>query len=322
MTRATGSQFQNPSTDIELTMTSKTDYLEQQILKISIAATLLLAIAGIIFGLLSGSLAIVFDGTFNLVDTAMSVLALYVARLLISKGSRRFQYGYWHVEPMVLVFNGSLLILLCAYAFINAIGSVLSGGKQLNFDWAFIFTLLMAILSIGMYLYIRQKNIKLNSEFLRLDVQSWLISASISSALLIAFGIATLMASTPYQRFTPYVDPLILATLTACLIFVPMAAVRDAMRDMFRIAPFELDGKVRGFLDELIIRQGFITYSSHVAKIGRAQFIEINMLVPSGYPIASIEALDTIRCEIRDAMRGDSPQLWLTVTFTADESLI
>ena len=303
-------------------MLKNTGSIEQKILKISIAATLLLAIAGIFFGWLSGSLAIVFDGTFNLVDTAMSVLALFVSHLLNSEGSRRFQYGYWHVEPMVLVFNGSLLILLCAYAFINAIGSLLSGGQQLNVDWAFMFTLLMAILSIGMYIYTRQKNRTLNSEFLRLDVQSWLISATISSALLMAFGIATLMAGTRYQRFTPYVDPFILATLTACLIFVPTAIVRDAMRDIFQIAPFELDEKVRGILDELTIRQGFTTYSSHVAKIGRAQFIEINILVPAGYHVSSIEALDAIRREIREAMRGDSPQLWLTITFTADESLI
>lgn len=40
---------------------------------------------------------------------------------------------------MVLVLNGSILILLCAYALVNAIGSLMSGGHELNFDWAFVF---------------------------------------------------------------------------------------------------------------------------------------------------------------------------------------
>lgn len=307
----------------ETSMTNKTaGYLEQHILKISIAATLLLAVVGILFGLLSGSLAIVFEGMFNMVDTAMSLMALLVARLLTSEGSRRFQYGYWHVEPMVLVFNGSILILLCAYALINAIGSLLSGGRELNFDWAFVFALLMSILSIGMYIFIRQKNLKLNSEFLRLDTQSWLISACISSSLLIAFGIATGMQKTSYSHLTPYVDPCILAALTACLIFVPMSAVRDAMRDIFLIAPFGLDEKVTDFLDELIVRYSFKTYSSYVAKIGRAQFIEIHIVVPTGYAISGVEALDAIRREIGEAVGGDGPQLWLTVSFTTDESWI
>lgn len=304
-------------------MISKTDGLtELRVLKVSITVTFILAIICILFGLLSGSLAIVFDGMFNMVDTAMSILAFLVARLLTSEGSRRFQYGYWHVEPMVLVFNGSILILLCVYALINAIGSLLSGGRALNFDWAFIFALLMSVISIVMYLYVRHKNLKINSEFLRLDTQSWLISASISSSLLVAFWIATFLEGGAYHYLTPYIDPLILAMLTACLIFVPMAAVRDAMRDMFLIAPFNLDERVRSFLDELTIRHGFNKYSSYVAKIGRALFIEIHIVLPPGYPLASIEALDDIRHEIGEAIGGDGPQRWLTVAFTAEESWI
>jgi len=297
-------------------------HYEQKILKISITVTFLLALAGLLFGLLSGSLAIVFDGMFNVVDTAMSILALLVARLLTSAGSDRFQYGYWHLEPMALVFNGSVLILLSVYAFVNAVGSLLSGGRELDFDWAFIFALLMSVLSIGMYIYIRQKNIRLKSEFLRLDTQSWLISASISTSLLVAFGIATLMKETSYQHLTPYVDPLILAILTACLIFVPMAAVRDALRDMFRIAPTELDEKIRTYLDELTLRYKFKTYTSYAAKIGRAKFIEIHIVVPLGYPISGVEELDNIRHEIVGVLGGNGPQLWITIAFTTDESWI
>jgi cation diffusion facilitator family transporter len=295
---------------------------ERRALKISIAVTFLLAVVGILFGLLSGSLAIVFDGMFNMVDTVISILAFFVARLLTSKGNRRFQYGYWHIEPMVLVLNGSILILLCTYALINAIGSLMSGGHELNFDWAFVFALLVFFLSTGMYFYLIKINRKIKSEFLRLDIQSWLMSALISSSLLLAFGIAAFLHGGVYGYFTPYIDPLILALLTACLIFVPMAAVRDAMRDIFRMAPLGLDEKIRDFLDELIKQHDFKTYTSYVAKIGRAQFIEIHIVVPMDYPISSIETLDEIRNEIALAIGEDTPQRWLTIAFTANEAWI
>jgi cation diffusion facilitator family transporter len=297
-------------------------YLEQKVLKISISITFLLAVGGVVFGLLSGSLAIVFDGMFNMVDTTIAILALYVARLLTSEGNRRFQYGYWHVEPIVLVFNGTVLILLCAYALVNALGSLLSGGRELDFDSAFVFTLLMALLSIGMYFYIKQKNRIINSEFLRLDVQSWLISAAISISLLIAFGIATLIEDTRFSYITPYIDPLVLVIVTAGLIFVPMATVRDATRDLFLIAPHGLDEKVRGFLDDLTQRRGFKTYSSYVAKIGRAKFIEIHIVMPLGYPISGVESLDLIRREIESFIRKADQRLWLTIAFTTDEHTI
>lgn len=173
-----------------------------------------------------------------------------------------------------------------------------------------------------MYFYLTKKNRKIKSEFLRLDIQSWLMSALISFSLLLAFGIAALLQGGTYGYFTPYIDPLILAILTACLIFVPMAAVRDATRDIFRMAPVDLDEKIREFLDELTKQRDFKTYTSYVAKIGRAQFIEIHIVVPMDYPISSIETLDEIRNEIALAIGEDTPQRWLTIAFTANENLI
>ncbi|WP_026069237.1 hypothetical protein [Legionella tunisiensis] len=70
------------------------------------------------------------------------------------------------------------------------------------------------------------------------------------------------------------------------------------------------------------MRYGFKTYASYVAKIGRAQFIEIHIVVPANYPISSVEELDRIRREIADAMGGDSPQLWITIAFTTNENWI
>ena len=110
---------------------------EQGFLKLSIAVTVAVASAGVVFGLLSGSMSIVFDGVFSAIDAAMSGLALFVSRLVSRVAdNRRFQFGYWHIEPMVLAFNGGTLMLLCFYAFLNAVGSFLDGGRRLDFDWA------------------------------------------------------------------------------------------------------------------------------------------------------------------------------------------
>jgi cation diffusion facilitator family transporter len=301
---------------------NKDTKLEQWVLKISISITFLIAITGVVFGLLSGSLAIVFDGMFNLIDTGLSLLALLVAKLLTSEGNRRFQYGYWHIEPLVLVFNGSTLILLCAYALVNAIGGLLSGGHELNFGWAIIFALLTSVVSIVTYGYIRHKNTKINSELLRIDTHSWLISATISSALLIAFTIAIFINKTHYEHLTPYIDPLVLTILTACLIMIPMKTVKGALRDIFLIAPVTLDKKVRSFLDELVHRRGFKTYTSYIAKIGRATFIEIHIVIPPAFPIAGVETLDEISREIKQAIGEEGAQFWLTICFTTDESTI
>src|SRR5580693_3505214 len=155
---------------------------EQRILRLSIGVTVIVSLFGVVFGLLSGSLSIVFDGVFTAIDAAMSGLALFVSRLVSRESdNRRFQFGYWHIEPMVLAFNGGTLMLLCVYAFVNSIDSFLAGGRPLAFDWAIAYAVVVGVTCFGMWFYENQRNRRIGSDFVRLDAQSWLMSASISS---------------------------------------------------------------------------------------------------------------------------------------------
>ena len=295
---------------------------EQNILKRSIAITVVFASSGILLGLLSGSQSIVFDGLFSVIDTLVLMLALTAARLVQREGDRQFQHGYWHIEPMVLAFNGSVLMFLCLYAFINAVGSFLAGGRELELDWAIGYAAAASILTFGMYLYERQENRRVRSELLRLDAQSWLMSALISTALLAAFLLAWAIKGTRFAPFAPYVDPAILALLTAYLITVPIKTVRQALSEILLITPPALDQQVRSVMDDLIKRHGFRTYTSYVAKVGRAYFIEIHIVAPEDFEIGPIATLDGIRREISAAISEQGTYQWLTVAFTADERWI
>lgn len=292
---------------------------EQRLLKLSIAVTVVVAAIGVVFGLLSGSLSIVFDGVFGAIDAAMSGLALFVSRLVSRVAdNRRFQFGYWHIEPMVLAFNGGTLMLLCFYAFLNAVGSILDGGRRLDFDWAMAYAVAVGIVAFGMFFYARHRNRRIGSDFIRLDAQSWLMSAAITSALLLAFAAAWALEGTRYAHFTPYADPIVLAMLTICLVFVPIRTVRKALTEILLITPPELDDHVRRVMDDVVKRHGFKTYTSYVAKVGRAQFIEIHVAVPPGMQLDNVSTVDAIRREIAGAIGGEGPHRWLTIDFTAD----
>jgi cation diffusion facilitator family transporter len=292
---------------------------EQRILRQSIGVTVLVSAFGVVFGLLSGSLSIVFDGVFASIDAAMSGLALFVSRL-VSRPSddRRFQFGYWHIEPMVLAFNGGTLMLLCFYAFLNAVDSFLAGGRRLDFDWAIVYAVVVCAASFGMVLYVRHRNRRIGSDFLRLDAQSWLMSGAITAALLVAFAAAMAAEGTRFAAYTPYVDPVVLAVLTLCLVFVPIHTVRRALREILLITPPDLDAHVRQVMEKIVAKYDFRSFTSYVAKVGRAQFIEIHIAVTPDWPLTSIAAADSIRREIGDAIGGEGPERWLTIDFTAD----
>ncbi|HTR88421.1 MAG TPA: cation diffusion facilitator family transporter [Reyranella sp.] len=291
---------------------------EQQLLRLSIGVTVGVSAFGVAFGLLSGSLSIMFDGMFAAIDAAMSGLALYVSRLVTREVDRRFQFGYWHIEPMVLAFNGGTLMLLCVYAFVNAIDSFLAGGRPLAFDWAIAYAVIVALVCYGMWFYERRLNRRIGSDFVRLDAQSWLMSAAVTSALLVAFAVATALQATRFAPYTPYVDPLILALLSLGLVFVPIRTVRKALTEILMITPPELDAHVREVMQKVVMEYGFKSFTSYVAKVGRAQFIEIHIAVPADKRLDSVVTVDAIRREIAAAIGDEGPQRWLTIDFTAD----
>ncbi len=68
---------------------------------------------------------------------------------------------------------------------------------------------------------------------------------------------------------------------------------------------------------DFVARHGFLDFRSYVSKAGRAQFIEISVLVPRDLrvPVAEIDAL---RGEIGTAIGEAGPERWLTILFTAD----
>jgi predicted Co/Zn/Cd cation transporter (cation efflux family) len=291
---------------------------EQAALKRSIAATLVVGASGVVFGVLSGSLSIAFDGMFSVVDASMTGMALLVSRLIARQTSGRFQLGFWHLEPIVLLFNGGLLSLLSLYAFVNAVGTLLSGGRPLEFGWAIAYAAVIVAICLAMFVIGRRQNREIRSELLALDVKGWAMAGSITAALLVAFVIAALLQGSAYERWTPYVDPAVLAILTFCLIPVPLRTVFDALKDIFLVAPPELDAKARAVAADIVTRHGFREVRTYVAKVGRSRTLEFHFVVPHDHPRQSLADFDRVREEVAEAIGGDPRDRWLTVAFTAD----
>ncbi|MES1942225.1 hypothetical protein T5B8_18383 [Salinisphaera sp. T5B8] len=277
------------------------------------------AVLGVTFGLLVGSRSILFDGVFSTIDAAMSGLALLVARLAVREASQRFQHGFWHLEPMVAGLNGSILLLLCFYAFLNAIQGLMGGGQELAFGLAIVYAVVVAAACFTMFAYERRINRRVDSEFLRIDMQGWMMAGSISATLAVAFVIAQLLERTAYAHLTPYVDSLLLALLTLCFMPVPIGIVRRAIREVFLIAPTALDSEVHAAMAPVMARDGLIDYFSHVAKSGRGHFIEIDILTTPDYGTGQgIAVLDEIREQIAAELSIPPERRWFTVAFTAD----
>jgi predicted Co/Zn/Cd cation transporter (cation efflux family) len=300
---------------------------EQKVLRISIAVTFALAGLGILFGLLSGSASIVFDGVYSLTDASMTMLSLLVANLIAtstaaaparSKLAERFTMGFWHLEPMVLGLNGMLLMGASIYALINAIGSLMAGGRLLAFDQAIIYAAVAVAAEIGMAIFEFRANRKLNSSFLALDAKSWLMSGALTAALLVAFVFGYAIQGTRFAWISPYIDPLVLTAVCLAMIPIPVNTIRQALADVLLVTPADLKQHVDQVAQQIVARYGFLSYRAYVARVGRGRQIELYFIVPTGWPAKPLEEWDKLSDEIGELIGGDSPDRWLTIVFTTD----
>ncbi|MDR6952172.1 putative Co/Zn/Cd cation transporter (cation efflux family) [Ancylobacter sp. 3268] len=300
---------------------------ESGVLRLSIAITGLIAAFGIGIGLLSGSFSILFDGAYSLIDAGMSLLALAVVRLIhgythITSATRRlrerFTVGFWHLEPMALGLNGVLLIGVSAYAFFNAVSLLLDGGRPLEFDLAILYAVITATACTGAAALEMRANRRIRSAFIALDARGWIMSASITLALLAAFCIGSAIEGTAYGWMAPYVDPAVLALVCLIIIPLPMRTVKQALADILLVTPPELKAHVDAVAHDAVRAHGFLSFRAYVAKVGRAQQIELYFIVPADGPPRRIGEWDALRDEIGKAIGPDSPDRWLTIIFTAD----
>jgi len=300
---------------------------EQALLRQSLGLLIGLAGVSVVFGILTGSFAILFDGIYALIDACMGGLALLVSRLILQDALRRnrdrpgkvrYQFGFWHLEPMVLALNATLLVLAILYALGSALILLFEGGNEPDFGWALVYAGSMAVVCLAMGLRQRRRNRDLGSAFIALDVKSWIMSGSISFALLVAFALGRAMTGTRFEPWQPMVDPAILALVCLAVLPMPFSDLRAAVRDIFLLAPDDLDAQVTEVATRAVARHGFVEAHTYVARVGRSKLMDIHFVVPPGWPVGSIAELDAIRDRVGAEIGGEGPNRWLTICFTED----
>ena len=291
---------------------------EQRALKISLGMTVLVAAIGLSGGMLAHSPAILFDGIYCLVDVALTVTALQVLKLLGNEQSPRFQYGFWHLEPMVEAVGGAILTLACVYAISNAIIGLTTGGHVTRVGYGLVWASVLSVVDLAMAAWMGRHAKRLHSGLLALDARAWLLAGLVSMAVVVSFILAMALRNGPHAHWVPYLDPLVLALIGLASLPLPLLAAWRATREVLQVAPDDLDELVQATMQQFVAEHGFRGFTSRVAKIGRMKFIEIHVLTGPDALLGSIADVDRMRNDIATRLGTRPDRSWLTIDFTAD----
>lgn len=300
---------------------------EQQVLKVSLVAILIFSALGIGFGLVSGSYAIIFDGVFSLVDAVMSVVSIVISSLIIRSTSnglsrrlqRRFTMGFWHFEPFILAVNALMMMSVGAYALVQSVLALLSGGRDIEFGPAIIYAVIILVLTTSVTIWEHRANKRIKSALVDMDIKGWIMAAGVTSALLIAFVIGFFLDGTDAEWLMPYVDPAVLALVALVLIPMPLSVLRKAVAELAMVTPKPLLNEAEEVAARVAEREEFTDFRIYAAQIGRAKQVEVLFQVPAEMPAKPLQHWDVIRTEIQGDLGEEDPNHWITVMYTTKE---
>lgn len=290
--------------------------IEQKLLMQSVALMSLVAISGTIMGVVTGSSAVLLDGVFSFVDVIIKIMMLMTAKLVARETSKRFQFGYWQFEPLVLAVEGFFILLIVVYALFSGITDLLSGGRHVDFGPAIYYAIFFTIADTAYYFYVKRINKSLQSNLVKFDNVSWYVDALLEAAILISFVIAIFLEGTSYEYLAVYIDPVVLIVLALQMVPSVIHILVPATKQILGWAPSSLHDEVQAIMDRFMEKYSFKDYVTSVQVYGNTRIIEIDILVRKNFPYQTIAELDAIRNEIDEEIGGNPTEKWVTISFT------
>jgi len=200
--------------------------VEGKVLQISILATAFFALLGVVFGVISESSIIIFDGVYSLISVGLSTLSLLVLKHVESeKDDQRFPFGKAHFEPLLIVFKSLTLIGMCLFSATIAVSDLMSGGREISPGPAIIYAIISTVGCILVTIYIQRKNTICDSNLLSAEKNQWLGDSLLSLGVLLGFTAAYTLKNSDFAWIVPYADPGMVVIASILFIFYPFGVL-------------------------------------------------------------------------------------------------
>lgn len=292
---------------------------ERRYLKVSAVGNILVGCVGVAVASISSSQAILLDGLFNLTYFATALFTVKVASLVVGGDDERYPFGYSFFEPLVNGIKGTLVFGVSIMALISSVRALLSGGHTIAAGMAISYGVFASTVCWGVALIVRRGVNKTHSPLVSADAKNWFVNAATSSCVLVAFACIFLLRALDLDNLTPYVDPIVVLTVVAISIGVPVRMAWNALMALLNKAPEpkiveHITQIVDSSLTNLPVKERFI----RVIQPGRQRWVQVHAVLPADYEPGRLSALDGIRAQTYQALQKTHVETFVDILFTTD----
>jgi predicted Co/Zn/Cd cation transporter (cation efflux family) len=158
------------------------------------------------------------------------------------------------------------------------------------------------------------------SQLLRNDAREWLIDAAFSVVTLVGFAVVWWLEEPWRTRWATHADSALVALLALLFMPIPLGVLRQTLHELLHMADAdrELAARVEAVLRKVTAGHDVVSHTTHVAKVGRSSFIEVNIVAGPRFALQTVAQQDGLRDRIWQALELAPDRAWLSIIVTAD----
>ena len=289
---------------------------DHRLLMLSVWASVGFAVLSSVWGVLSGSSMIVFDGLYSFVSVGLSLLAVMALRTVQRGADARYPWGREVWEPLVVVVKALALAALCVYAVIGGVSDLLAGGRAVATGWALAYGGGAVAGGLVVTLLLRRNP---GSDLVRAEAAEWLGDTLLSVGVLVGFGVALVLVATGHEDLAAYVAPGLVVGVSAAFLRVPAVLVAGGLREILAMAPPPaVLGELQACVDAVTERFGLQESFLRASKVGGRVDVEVDFVGGPGSAVSTVADCDVVRQDLHDRLTALGYGTSAVVAFTAD----
>lgn len=291
---------------------------EARALRLSVYASLLVGVVGVVWGLVANARIVLFDGIFTIFGTALSGLSLLASWAAGLEPDERYPFGREAVIPVAIVVQGAALTATLFYAAFDSISLLLAGGTDAAPASVVGYGVLTLVVAIAVMLGLPR--LAPRSELAAAEADQWKAGALLSAIIAVGAAAATGADALGWDAVVRYADPVLVLVAVAVLAPVPWRLLTSGGREILEAAPPAevsrgIEAEARRVAGEFGLGEPIV----RATKLGRRLYVEVDFLVGAGEWDVSEE--DKVR---RSLIAGLDPlgyDVWANVELTTDPDL-
>jgi cation diffusion facilitator family transporter len=288
---------------------------DHRLLLVSVWASATFAVVSCVWGVLSGSSMIVFDGLYSFASIGLSLLAVAALRVSRRGPDEDHPWGREEWEPVVVVVKALALGALSVYAVVGGITDLLAGGHEVATGWALAYAVLATAGGVVVTLVLRRGA----GGLVRAEAAEWQGDTLLSIGVLVGFTIAAGLEVAGHADLAAYVDPGMVVLVSLLFLRVPAGLVARAMREVLAMTPPEdtMDA-LRACVEEVERRYGMRESFVRASKVGGRVDLEIDFVVDDGSRVHTVADCDEVRSDLHERLTALGHERSVVVAFTTD----